>query len=801
MTFDLASMTHTLDSAASEGRHRLLEHEVYRFLEAAGCETPRHVLIKPNDPVSLAAVRHLPSRDVILKIVSPEIAHKTDVGGVKKVPNDECAIAQACSDMLRDVPQRYARMIDKHDRHSDHPYGNLSGPSLEAKIRQDIRGVLAVEYIAFDNEGPGSEVLIALRHNREFGPVITMGVGGIDTELLGGACKPGLSVVSGSAAILTETEILDIFRPTIAYQRLSGLTRSQKRLTDDAALIDVLRAFRNIANAFGSDGPTSKNGWTITELEVNPFAVSKGRLMPLDGLLSFRKGAELPLARPISSLGPMLKPQSMALIGVSAKGMNMGRIILRNILEAGFNRERAYVIRADAAEVDGVRCVPNIRALPEKVDVFVLAVGADQVPSVMEELIAEDKATGVILIAGGMGEKVGGQSGEMRVKTALAKSRQKNNAIVVNGGNCLGIVSRPGKYHTLFIPQNKLPLREDGKSNVAFLSQSGAYMISRMSKLDWISPRYAVSTGNQIDLTVTDFLEYMADDKEVQTFAVYVEGFRDGDGLHFARVVGDITRSGRDVIFYKAGRTAEGKSATSGHTASLAGDYEVCESLARQAGAYVARDFVEYLDLVRISSLLGGKKWNGLRLAAVSNAGYETVGIADSVHGNGWRLTLPPVGPQTHKALSTALSRAKLDALVDVRNPLDVTPMADDETYERVVEAFIADSNVDLFLCASVPLTPVQASLASGVPEEFTIHSERSIVNRLGRLCRESDKPIAACVDSGILYDPMVRALEEKGIPTFRSADAAVRALGIYAEGRNRNRTRTAQHQTPAATP
>jgi len=777
------ALTRILDDAAADGRTALLEHEVYAFLQAAGCSVPSFFVLSPGQSPDPQALQGLGGTHVVVKVISERIAHKTDVGGVVRVEATPDAIRSAMNRMLDDIPRRFVAWLRQHPGNGADagPAGNDS--DLETAVRESIRGFMVVELISIEGQGPGAEVLFGLRHNREFGPVLTMGVGGIDTELLGSACRKGLAVVSASPVLLDEQALLDAMRPTLAYRRLAGQTREARRLVPDEAILRVVRAFRSIAIELGSDG-RGPDDWTVTELEVNPFAVSAGRLVALDGLLKFRRCRDLPPARPQTSLNHLLHPKSIAVIGVSTKGMNMGRIILRNVLEAGFDKNHAYVVHPGAQELDGVRCVPAVRDLPERVDTFVLAVTAEQVADLMDEIVEHDKAVGVILITGGLGEKAGGETIEERVKSTVRRARKLDRPFVINGGNSLGIVSRPGSYHTLFIPTNKLPLRADGKANVAFLSQSGAYMISRMSKLGWLSPRYAVSTGNQVDLTVTDYLRYMTDDPVLRTIAVYVEGFKDADGLAFAAAARAAVDAGKDVVFYKAGRTSEGKSATSGHTASLAGDYDVCESLVRASGAYVARSFEEYLDLVKISSLLGDKSWSGRRLAAMSNAGYEAVGIADSVRGDGWNLRLAQFAEPTRAALRKALADGRIDTLVDVRNPLDITPMANDQTHEDVVRAFLADPDVDVVLCASVPLTPAMATLDAGVPDSQSIRNPGSLPNRLARVLATASKPIVACIDSGALFDPMATMLEEGGVPTFRSADAAVRTIGLYVEGR-----------------
>lgn len=785
MTLDLKRMNAVLDAAAKQGRHALLEHEVYEFLSAAGCRTPRCFVAEPGKPLDEGKLGAIGAGEsVMLKIVSPEIAHKTDVGGVKKCASDPKSVAEGVARMLAEVPANMVRDIAAKPSHRPDAYQGLEAKALEDAVRKDLLGVMVVERVQLEGEGAGAESIFALRHNREFGPVVTLGIGGVDTELLGEACKKGLAVVSGSASLLDEKGLLEVFKSTLAYRRLAGLTRTRQKLVDDSEILKTLGAFKAIGEAFGHDGPGE--GWTVTECEVNPFGASQGRLVALDGVFKFRKRAALPVARPLSSLTATLSPKSLAIIGVSNKGMNMGRIILNNILESGFDRSRMYVLRPETSEIDGVKCYPSVKDLPERVDLLVVAVGADQVPGLMEELVEHDKAVGVILIPGGFGEKAGGETIEGRLKKAIARGRELGRPLVANGGNCLGIVSRPGKYHTLFIPQEKLPLREDGRDPVALISQSGAFMISRLSKLGWLSPRYAISTGNQVDLTITDFLKRLAGDQALRTFAVYVEGFKDADGLEFCRAVREIVASGRDVVFYKAGRTAEGKSATSGHTASLAGDYDVCEALVRSAGAYVARNFDEFADLVKVSTMLGTKKWTGPRLAALSNAGYEAVGIADALRGEGWHLELARWSPESRERLQKALAAGKLDTLVDVRNPMDLTPMASDQAHEDVMRAFLAEPAVDLVLCATIPLTPAMATLAEGVPEEQSIRAPGSLVNRLAKLLPEADKPIVASIDSGRLYDAMAWALEEKGVPVFRSADVAIRTLGLYLAGRRR---------------
>jgi acyl-CoA synthetase (NDP forming) len=191
----------------------------------------------------------------------------------------------------------------------------------------------------------------------------------------------------------------------------------------------------------------------------------------------------------------------------------------------------------------------------------------------MAELVAAGKARSVIIIAGGMGEKTGSAGIEEEIKRLLETSRrEKKLTPVVNGGNCMGIYSGPGHYDTTFIPVHKLASPGKKDPRLVYISQSGAFMASRMSKIPEVEPLYAVSLGNQIDLTASDYLDYFRTHGSASLYALYLEGFQPGDGLALAKAAGLLVRSRKRVLVYKSGRSPEGRKATSSHTASVAGD-------------------------------------------------------------------------------------------------------------------------------------------------------------------------------------------------------------------------------------
>lgn len=353
------------------------------------------------------------------------------------------------------------------------------------------------------------------------------------------------------------------------------------------------------------------------------------------------------------------------------------------------------------------------------------------------------------------------------------------------GANCLGVVSHPGKFDTLFIPDAKLPKqRGERRRNAAFVSQSGAFMITRLSRRPELDPAYMISIGNQNDLTLGDMLRYLKDDPEIDVIGVYAEGFQDLDGLAFTEAVREAVISGKDVIFYKAGRTPEGKTATSGHTASLAGDYMVCESCVRQAGGVVAQTFSQFEDLLVLSQRLHNKKIGGNRLAALSGAGFEAVGMADNIQSDDYHMQMASFGPKAEQKLKQILTDKRLERLVVVKNPLDINPGADDETHAKAVEILSEDDNVDAIVVGLDPLSPAMRTLYADEKDPFSLRNSESIATILPNLVLNIEKPVIGVVDGGRLYDPLVDALTESGMVVFRSSDNAVNVLAMYIEGR-----------------
>lgn len=734
--------------ADSEGRTVLLEDEVYALLTSVGIGVPAHRLVASAAEVDQTLCRSLGSELAVVKIASPGILHKSDVGGVAVCQNDPPAVRDAV-----------ARVI-------------AAGRTVPGA---GVRGALVVERVRF-RTGLGREVLAGFRHDPAFGPVVVVGTGGLDTEYLLSSLRPERAKVVASASGMTESKALDLLRGTVVHAALTGALRSTRgEGVPGELLARLVKALARLAERHAGFAPAW--GLGLSELEVNPFVVSDdGRLVALDGLARIHRPAALPHPRPIERLKCLLTPRSAVVIGASSEGMNVGRVILRNLVAGGgIPKDRIWAIHPRAAEIDRCRAFPSPADLPEPADMAVVAVAADKgADRVVVDLVESRRARTITLISGGFGETEGGKGAEARMRRAVEEGhRSADGGVLVNGGNCLGIISVPGGYNTFFIPPHKLPFHDAPGQNVASISQSGAYLVTQISSLDRaVRPRYAISFGNQVDVTVSDYLEFLERDPDVRVFAVYLEGFRPGDGARFLEITRRITASGRTVLLYKAGRSPEGGVAAASHTAAAVGDYDVCRELVSAAGVIDCFTLNMFEDYLMTFSFLADRRTMGRRIAVLSNAGFECTAAADKLYG----LELARFAPETSERLRALLP----SGIIDVHNPVDATPVTPTERYSGLVQALLDDPGVDAVVVAGVPATPYLEDLARGEGHGEDITRETSLPSRLIRTFQAARKPMVFSIDSGPLYEACVQMMKRAGLPCFRKVDRATRALAAF---------------------
>lgn len=742
----IAQLDAMLQKLWAENRTALLEPEIYQLLQLLQVATPKFTFIQSPEQICPEVLSSLPGDTIVTKIVSPEIFHKTDVGGVRIVPKNLSELQQSW--------QTFAQICEQQHTH--------------------FTGMIVCELVKYQPGIFATEILFGIRWSKDFGHLITVGLGGVETDLLGQIVKENANVQNELVVGIDRARFQNQLATTLMYQKLAGKTRGGKRWIQDEDFFNPLWQLVEFAQYYS---PWGAGKFLLEEMEFNPMVVAQGQLLALDAKIRFSALPTLRRKPDITKIHKLLQPSSIALVGASSKGMNMGRIILNNILTNGFPKERLYVVKDGLDTLDGCKCVPQVASLPEKTDVFIIAVNAAETPKIIQELLQSNRTHSIIIIPGGMGEKEGeGQKIEANIKKIVS---EMPDAPVLVGGNCLGIRSLPGKYDTFFIPEYKLPRGKPLPHKMAMISQSGAFIITKISKF-YADFEYAISTGNQIDLATSDYLGYFKDDPNISLLAFYVEGFGYLDGLAFVQYAREAVANGKKIICYKAGKTAQGQSAALGHTASIAGEYQVTRNLLKNAGVFLIDSFQEFEESIQLFTYLEGKKIRGNRLGLISNAGFETVGMADNSSPIGAPAIIPQLKPETVHQIEQIYSKGKLQEIANIRNPLDITPSANDMVYESCTRILLESDYLDAVLVSIVPLTPATNTLAAGPQHNENIELETSLPNRLIRLAKASDKPVLVVVDSGHIYDPMVEMLQHNNIPVFRSADRAVSLLSRY---------------------
>ncbi|MFO1317621.1 MAG: CoA-binding protein [Burkholderiales bacterium] len=624
-------------------------------------------------------------------------------------------------------------------------------------------------------------VSVSLVHTREFGLVLSAGAGGIDATLDAASFRPGRGRVCAAVELTDAADFLEAFRHTVAWQKLAAVARRDGEPGPDAPLAAWFDALLDLAGSFAPEATG-----TLRELTLEGVRAG-AELVVTSARCAVGPAVARPLPRPLHKIDKLLHPRTLGLVGVSATGMNFGRIILRNLVGSGYPKERITIVKPGEAEIDGVRCVEGLAALDGRLDLLIVAVSADAVYALVDEIIATDSVDAVMLIPGGLGEtaKSRAPAAAMAARINAAHGAPGGGPIFL-GANCLGVVSHPGGYDSWFIPLERLPKpQKKAERDAAMISQSGAFMITRLSQNPWLDPRYMLAIGNQTDLTHGDLLAWFGQRPEIATVGVYVEGFRDLDGLAFARAARAAVLGGKDVVVYKAGRTPPGVAGAFGHTASVAGDYDMFASILRQAGAIVAEDVSAFDDLFYIAGALHAKRIGGRRLGAISGAGFEAVSMADAIDADAFAMEMGTLAPATVERVNAILAARKLDALVEVNNPIDINPGADDEAHLAITEAFLEDPAIDAVVVALDPTAPaVRALESSRLRPGYDLDDPKSTVHLMPPLVARHDKPVIGVADAGRLYDAMSARLMDHGVCVFRNCARATRALVRYVDAR-----------------
>ncbi len=729
----MAAVQGIMARAAQEGRQVLFEFEVYQILEEIGIQVPRHVFVASPEELELSALEDFGS-DVVLKIVSPQIAHKQKLGGVKVIHSWRAVeLKRVMEEMSREVLSHFPEQP---------PH---------------IAGFLLVEFMHY-TPSLGRETMIGFREDREFGPVLLLSKGGDDAEFFAqhyDAANLVLPPLSPEQALSFVAE-LKIAKKFIQLNKPQYIE----------LLADALYKVSQLVSACSSLAP--EDGlWRLEALDLNPLVLTADeRLVALDGYAEFSPPQPRPPAAVnTQNLAYFFRPQSIAVVGVSAQMSrpSMAREIAK--LLHGLGHKRLFLVnpRGGSLEINGEHHVlyRSFQEIPEPVDLVVYAAPLASAAQFVEEL--RGRAQAVIVISG------------LPADLEYAEFVRQMDAVRpvdlrIMGPNCMGVYAAPRGLspgvNTLFIEERRLGLKHSPRSNAVLLSQSGALALTTIDQMkEGRLFKAIVSFGNKYDVQITDLVAYFAQDEEIQLISLYLEGLSPGEGRLFFDLAQELDKP---LVVYKSGRTETGARAAASHTAAMSGNYAVFQAACAQAGIVLADRLEDYYDYIKAFSLLAAKKPKGNKVAVVVNAGFESAVAGDSLH----LLQPAALTEKTRRRLR------ELDehGLVDLSTALlDVTPIADDRLFASFVEEVLADPGVDGVVVGIVP----HSNALKSTPD--TCQEQDSMAHLLVDLAQRTDKPLVVSVNGGRYFHDFAARMEAGGLPVYHNIRAAVRALEVFA--------------------
>lgn len=437
---------------------------------------PEYQIVKSGEDAAHACERM--GCPVVMKIISPQIVHKSDAGGVIVGIGSRKAALGA-----------FTKIIDGAKAYD--PEAHIEGVIVEQQAE------------------PGLELIIGGRTDPAFGKVLTFGMGGTMVELM--------KDVTLRILPITEEEIRQMIKEINAYPLIAGYRGAKPR--DEEELVKIIT---NVARFFGENE-------RVVEFDINPIRLYEKGACAVDARIIVDDDIKV-IEKVIRTPVPMeyFNPRSIAVIGASQDSSKMGYAVMHNLLHFP---GQLYPVNNKRSEIQGLKAYPTITAIPAPVDLAVITVPAIHVPGVIEECGAKGVPMAVIITAGfkEMGE--GGKALEDRV---LAIAKGHGTRII--GPNCLGVIIPPKGIDTTYVHQSPKP------GNIAFISQSGAIIntVVDWSLAKNIGFSNVISVGNQSDLDFLDYIRYVGKDEKTKAIILYIEQITDGKG--FMEVVSEVAK-------------------------------------------------------------------------------------------------------------------------------------------------------------------------------------------------------------------------------------------------------------------
>ncbi len=577
---DDGTVREVLDAVRADGRSSLSAPEAKRVCDAYGINVPQEGLATSADEaVSLAEEIGYP---VVLKIVSPDILHKTEAKGVLVGLGTADEVSSGYDEILTNAKAYKAD-------------ASVTGVQVQLMLPE------------------GLEVLIGAIADPTFGPVVTFGLGGILVEVLRDVTFRLAPTSAEDAQAMVEG-----IRTAEVLHGVRG-----RPGVDRQALADMIQRVSELVSDFPE----------ITEVDLNPVLAQEDGAIAVDARLVVSFDAAEADARPpryseeeiLEVMNRLMRPRAIAVIGASDQEGKIGNSVMQNLVNGGFEGE-IYPVNPKASEILGKKAYADVADLPDGVDVAVFCIPAKFVVDTIAKVGDKGIAT-AILIPSGFSE-----TGEVELQQQLVATAREHGVRFV-GPNIYGVYYTPGKMSAAFTTPY------DVQGPVALASQSGGIGMgilgfSRSTKLGVSA---IVGLGNKADIDEDDLLTFFEHDENTNCIALHMEDLKDGRA--FVEVAQRVSKK-KPIVVLKAGATPSGSKAAASHTAALAGDDKVYEDILRQAGVVRASGLNEMLQFARCLPILPTPK--GENVVIITGAGGSGVLLSDACFNTGLQLMEMP---------------------------------------------------------------------------------------------------------------------------------------------------------------
>ena len=440
----------------------------------------------------------------------------------------------------------------------------------------------------------------------------------------------------------------------------------------------------------------------------------------------------------------LMEPSSIAVIGASTDPKKTaGRPIA--YLQKHHFKGRIYPVNPRVEEISGLKCYPDIASLPEAPDVALIMVGTDKVQSAVKELAALGVPAAIVLTSGFAEHGPEGLKRQEQLLVAAGKMR-------ILGPNTIGMVNVTDDIP--LSPSSALEMDEFPKGSVSVISQSGGILGSLLSRATacGVGLSKLVSTSNEADLSLADFVDYLVEDPSTKVIVLYIESIRHPEQFRAAAL--RARQAGKPIVVYKVGKSEAGIKAAISHTGALAGADKMYDALFEQTGIIRAKTFSEFLDIP--AALSSGRILKGKRVAILTSTGGAGTLVADSLGEWGFETPVPDEATAARLRALQPGDQAVLD-----RNPIDVTLAGlQPDLLRGAISALLDSPSYDALIL-------ILGSSSLSMPDLMAGAARDSM--------QGSDKPVIAYVSP---HAPIAGALMTKlGVPAFSQPESCSVAL------------------------